>query len=347
MKKVNVEEIQSKSREELIDDLNHCRYSILDSIGCKKLRLEMKLPGLASAIIVRYLVWKAKRNHGENWTTNVRSYLIKLFKKRAPYTIKKGENVPVNSGGIVIGFNHPSLGEILRIIALVSKNYPYDNYLFPVNLPWYEALCPVVDKMEEAGFKLTPIVTPSTRRKIEKVAGEKMLKLADELNAKFNTAYMNLCRKFLKNGDVVVVAPSATRQATIFKTDEQLCQKEKIEPSTMSLLTMALTREKDLSSGLKFVPIAVKPQGGFKRGLNLGMMYEFGVAESFTLDEAIDLTKERYGECRGRKFDFEFLARISIRMFHLGNYKMIAPFVEDWAMDGLAKIMEPSKMAAL
>ena len=81
MKKVQVETIQEKTAADLIDDLNHCRYSILDSIGCRKLRLEMFLPGLVSAIIVRYLVWKAKRKSGNNWTATVRGYLIKLFKR--------------------------------------------------------------------------------------------------------------------------------------------------------------------------------------------------------------------------------------------------------------------------
>ena len=80
MKKVPIGEIQEKSNEEIISDLHACRYSLLDSMGCRKLRLEMFLPGKISAVFVRYLIWKAKRKSGKNWTTTVRSYIIKLFK---------------------------------------------------------------------------------------------------------------------------------------------------------------------------------------------------------------------------------------------------------------------------
>ncbi|MBR1801853.1 hypothetical protein IJ768_01330 [Candidatus Saccharibacteria bacterium] len=342
MKKVQVETIQEKTAADLIDDLNHCRYSILDSIGCRKLRLEMFLPGLVSAIIVRYLVWKAKRKSGNNWTATVRGYLIKLFKRGAPYRVEPNDKVPINTGGIVIGFNHPSLGEILRLIALVSKHYPYNSYLFPVNLPWYEALCPVVDKMEEAGFKLTPIVTPSTRKKILKVAGTEMAKIADDINVGFNHAYLGLAKEFINNGDIVIVAPSATRQEKVFRTDAELAKKEKIEPGTMSLLATNLSRGVD-KEGVRIIPIAVNPPAGAGRGLNLRSFYRFGIAEPFTLGEAVELTKERYGDFRGRLFDYEFLARIAVKLFTMHCHGIIAPFKEDYSMNGLAEILEESK----
>ncbi len=340
MKKVRIEELEKKSKEELIDDLRHRRYSLLDSIGCRKLRLEMFIPGLVSAIIVRFLCWKAKRKDGENWTKTVRGYIVKLFEKHAPYELSRGDVLPENTGGLIIGFNHPSLGEILRLIGLISKEYPENNYLFPVNLPWYESLCPVVDKMKEAGFYLTPIVTPSTKRKIENTAGKEMLEKVMSIGTGFNMVYMNLCKKFAKAKDIIVVAPSATRQATIYKTDAELSKKVRIEPQTMSLLVQTLSREVKKSDELKFLPIAVVPPNGYKRGLNLDEEYKFGICEPFGFLEAIELSKEKYQPANGRKFDFDFLGRIAIKMFHIGKHDYIAPLRCQDAIDGLAKLFE-------
>ena len=193
MKKVQKEVLVEKTAEEQIDDLKNCRYSILNSLGCRKLRLEMFLPGLVSSLIVRFITRRAKRKMGDGWRRSVRRQLVKLFDWGAPYELEGG--MIINNFGLVIGFNHPSLGEILRLIGLVSKYYPNDVYLFPVNLPWYEALCPVLEKMEEAGFYLTPIVTPSTRQKIEQVAGKDALKIANQIGAGFNSVYLKKCNK--------------------------------------------------------------------------------------------------------------------------------------------------------
>ncbi len=340
MKKVKIEELEKKSKEEVIDDLRNCRYSLLDSIGCKKLRLEMLIPGLASAIIVRFLCWKAKRKDGKNWTRTVRNYIVKLFKKHAPYEINHGDKIPENNGGLIIGFNHPSLGEILRLIGLISKEYPDNKYLFPVNLPWYESLCPVIDKMKEAGFYLTPIVTPSTKQKIEKTAGKEMLDLAISIGAGFNNVYLKLCSKFAKAKDIILVAPSATRQATVFKTDEELCKKAKVEPATMSLLAQALSRDVKKSDELKFLPITVVPPRGYGRGLNLDGVYKFGISEPISFLEAIELSKSKYMPAGGRKLDFEFLKRIAVKMFRIGNHSMIAPLGTEASINGLAQLFD-------
>ena len=340
MKKVQIEELEKKPKEEIIDDLRHCRYSLLDSIGCKKLRLEMLIPGLASAIIVRFLCFMARRKNGKDWIKTVREYLVNLFKKHAPYELDRDDKMPENTGGLIIGFNHPSLGEILRLIALISKEYPENNYLFPVNLPWYESLCPVIDKMKEAGFYLTPIVTPSTKQKIENTAGKEMLNIATSIGTGFNMVYMNLCKKFAKAKDIIIVAPSATRQATVFKTDAELCKRTRIEPQTMSLLVQTISREVKKSDELKFLPIAVVPPTTGKRGLNLGYEYKFGICKPFGFLEAIELSKEKYAPCNGRKFDFDFLGRIAIKMFHIGKHDYIAPLEDQDAINGLAKLFE-------
>ena len=36
----------------------------------------------------------------------------------------------------VVGFNHPSLGEIFRLISLGFEAYPDKPFYFPINIPW-------------------------------------------------------------------------------------------------------------------------------------------------------------------------------------------------------------------
>ncbi|MBP5674779.1 hypothetical protein J6W91_00425 [Candidatus Saccharibacteria bacterium] len=342
MKKVQKEVLVEKTAEEQIDDLNNCRYSILNSLGCRRLRLEMFLPGLVSSLIVRFITRRAKRKLGDGWRRSVRRQLVKLFDWGAPYELEGG--MIINNFGLVIGFNHPSLGEILRLVGLVSKYYPNDVYLFPVNLPWYEALCPVLDKMEEAGFYLTPIVTPSTRQKIEQVAGKDALKIANQIGAGFNSVYLKKCNKILEQRGVVLVAPSATRQETIFRTDEELERLKRIEPQTMSLLAMNLTKSKVIKD-VVFLPLAVRPRKDHTRGLNLFTKYKFRAGRGFLQDEAIMLSKMKLNEIGGgRKFDYEFLSRIALSMFNIGRYDMIAPFNSDKSLQALAEIIETSKI---
>ena len=345
MKKQKIEILREKPKDELIDDLRHCRYSILKSIKCNKLRLEMFFPGLVSTILVRFLCFLAKMRDRKNWTQVIREYIVKVLDKFAPYQLIEDDVVPRNNGGLVIGFNHPSLGEILRLIGLVAKEYPNNRYLFPVNLPWYEALCPVIDKLEQSGIYITPVITPSTRRKIEKVAGQGMADKIAPITLSFNGVYLNLCRDFAKSQDIILVAPSATRQQTVYLSDFELCQQKKIEPQTMSLLIQTLQKRVE-DCVIECVPVAVLPPNGAGRGLNLCETYRIGIAETFSFKEAVALTNDKYGAFRGRKFDFEFLARISRKLFYVGKHEMIAPLASDSAINGLAELFN-KKAAAI
>lgn len=51
--------------------------------------------------------------------------------------------------GLVVGFNHPSLGEIGRIMMMKADIMGDSMMLFPVNLPWYEALAPFYDDIKK------------------------------------------------------------------------------------------------------------------------------------------------------------------------------------------------------
>ena len=345
MKKVQIEEIQGKTAEELKADLKKRRYSILDSIGCKKLRTKMLFLGIVATVLVSLYIFLSKLLGGKEWKLRFRKFIISVLDGPTPYHIKKGDKLPEVKSGMIIGFNHPSLGEILRLIEMLAKEFPEKNYLFPVTLPWYEAVCPIVDKLNSAGIVITPIVTPIVREKVEKLAGKEQADTLMKINRGFNSSYLNLCKKYLENGDIIIVAPAATRQRRIFNSDEELAKKKKIEPQTMSLLVSSLSRGLQNTDAI-ILPIAVKPGRDFKDGVNVGMDYCLGIADPFTLGEAIDLTKQKYGEFNGRTFDYEFLGRIAKKMFSMYEYDLIAPFKEKDALDALAEILDYTKKAA-
>ncbi len=345
MKKVQIEIIQEKTANELKADLKNRRYSILDSIGCKKLRTKMLFLGCVATVLVSLYIFLSKLLSGKEWKLRFRRFIVSVLKRPTPYLLDEGDVLPKRGNGMVIGFNHPSLGEILRIIELLAKEYPEKNYLFPVTLPWFEAFCPIVDKLSEAGIVITPIVTPSVLKKVEEIAGKEQADILNKMNRGFNSEYLNLCKEFLSKGDVVVVAPAATRQRTVFNTDEEIMMKTKISPQTMSFLVSMLSRNNSFEDVI-ILPIAVKPEKGFKNGVNVGMIYRLGVTEAFTFDEAVKLTNEKYGDFNGRKFDYEFLGRITKKMFKMYEYDLIAPFENEGAYDYLAKILDYTNEAA-
>ena len=295
--------------------------------------------GLVATVLVSFYIFLSKLLGGKDWKLRFRRFIVSVLKRPTPYHLDRGDILPKNEHGMIIGFNHPSLGEILRIIELLAKEYPENNYLFPVTLPWFEAFCPIVDKLGSAGIVITPIVTPIVLKKVEEIAGKEQADILTKMNRGFNSEYLKLCKEFLGQGDIIVVAPAATRQRTVYNTDAEIMKKTKIAPQTMSLLISTLSRD-DSCKDVEIVPIAVKPGKDFKKGVNVGMNYCLGIADSFTFEEAVKLTGEKYGDFNGRRFDYDFLGRIASKMFKMGEYDLIAPFEDPKAYDFLAIILD-------
>lgn len=322
MRKISVSELGTKDCKTIIEDINNCRYSILESIGCHRLRMEMAVPGFLSKWIGKFLFWKAGKSHNQFWDYRVKQELEKLFAWAAPSTIYG--KPPKNLHGIIIGFNHPSLGEILRLIDFTVKFYPDSPMVFPVNLPWYEALCPIVEELKSAGVYLTPIITPTTLRKIFRVNPDADDKLINSIRGMFEAEYINLCREFSDHA-VILVAPSATRQRTVFQSEAAANGEAKINPPTMSMIASMIGRRKD--ADCRFVPVSIKPPKGFGRGLNLFRRYELQVNGSITMEDARAMSRERYGgtEFRGHRFDFVFLKRLANGLRKLKAEELIYP----------------------
>jgi hypothetical protein len=283
--------------------------------------MEMLVPGLLSKWIGKFLFWKAGKSDSQFWDQRVKIELGKLFAWAAPSTVHG--KPPKNKHGIVVGFNHPSLGEILRLIDFSVRFYPESPMVFPVNLPWYEALCPNVGDLEKAGVYLTPIITPTTLRKIFRVNPDADDKVINAIRGEFDAEYIRLCREFSNHG-VILVAPSATRQRTVFQSEAAVKGKAKINPPTMSLLASMIGRRKD--ANCQFVPVSIKPPKYFTRGLNLFRRYELNVNTAIKMEQAVALSRERYGEnFRGHHFDLVFLERLARGLHKMKADELIYP----------------------
>lgn len=233
-------------------------------------------------------------------TTRRKKRLLCLLQTLVPVKTSGDKFVQRQNNAIAIAFNHPTLGEIFRLLIFVFQNYEGRKFLFPVNLPWYEAIAPVGETLKEMGIYITPIITPSTFLKMPKSSSLR------GLQTKFVQSYMKQCIAFTGSGDVIIIAPSATRQPTIFSSSAEYEGLEPMHVHTMSFLGLSLYRKKLLDQ-VDFLPILVIPKG-HTRGCNLFRNYEFYVCEYYRI-----VSKERKAETlkKCKKLDYDILSQIA------------------------------------
>lgn len=263
-------ELTELSAEEIIDKIQHENYSLLASLGAEDLRKEMVPVGKACNTAINYVFGTTGPKHDTaKHSKAARKKLVKILSKITPGSYA---GMPKDSkNGLVIGFNHPSLGEIARILAMKIDIMGDKPMYFPVNLPWYEVLMPNYEKIKRLGIILTPTITPKLfdRMNLEKDSWQHDVVV--RLRKEFRHIYTDLSHEAVKNGGVIFVAPSATRQAKVFKTKAEYDGKETIIP-TMSLLAVKLYSDENVKCD--FLPMAVLPPKGFKRGLNFRKKYK-------------------------------------------------------------------------
>ena len=182
--------------------------------------------------------------------------------------------------------------------------------LFPVNLPWYEALANDYDRILKLGIIITPTITPSTWAKINLEKGTLLYENGSRIKREFRDLYTKLSHDTLKEGGVIFVAPSATRQKTVFKTKAVYDKKEPIIP-TMSVLALDLF--KDSKINCDFLPMAILPAENYKKGLNFFKNYELIPGEVFTAEK---IRKKYYkkGADKLPEFDWDFHKRIADKL---------------------------------
>ena len=309
-KKKNIftlKELENLSAEEVINKIKYENYSLLASLGAEDLRKEMVPVGKACNAAINYFFrTTGPKNDIKKHNQAARKKLVKVLGKITPGTYAgMPKDLP---GGLVIGYNHPSLGEIARILMMKIDVMGDKPMYFPVNLPWYEALAPNSDRIERLGIILTPTITPSTWGKMKLKEGTRKYEVANRLKREFRDIYTNLSQEAVKNGGVIFVAPSATRQATVFKNKDVYEGREEIIP-TMALLAVKLYADPKVKCD--FLPMAVWPPKGYKRGLNFRKKYKLIPGEMMTAD----YIRKKYFKTKHPKrlegFDYEFHQRIA------------------------------------
>ena len=303
-------QLETLSAEEIIDKIQHEGYSLLKTLGAENLRKEMVPVGkICNAAINYVLGTTGPKNDPEKHAKNARAKLVRRLKKITPGSYvgfpKDSEN------GLVIGFNHPSLGEIARILMMKMDVMGDKPMLFPVNLPWYEALATDFDRIKQLGIIITPTITPSTWDKMNIHKGSPLFEAGSKIKREFRDLYTKLSHDVVKNGGVIFVAPSATRQATVFKTKEIYDKEEPIIP-TMSILALELYQDPEMNCD--FVPMAVLPPKDYKRGLNFNKKYKLIPGEIMTAKEI----RKNYFKTKAPKrlegFDYDFHKRIADKL---------------------------------
>lgn len=303
-------ELAELSAEEIIDKIQHENYSLLTSLGAENLRKEMVPVGKVCNAAINYVFGTTGPKHDmAKHSKAARKKVVKILSKITPgsYT-----GMPKDSKkGLVIGFNHPSLGEIARIVAMKIDIMGDKPMYFPVNLPWYEALAPNFDRIKRLGIIITPTITPATWKKMGLKEGTKLYEAGNRLKHDFRNIYTNLSHDAMKNGGVIFVAPSATRQATVFKNEEVYKKEEPIIP-TMSMLALKLYSDPEIKCD--FLPMAVLPPKGYKRGLNFRKKYRLIPGDIMTAEEI----RKKYFKTKNPKrldgFDWDFHKRIADKL---------------------------------
>lgn len=312
-KKKNIfskKELDELSAEEIIEKIKHENYSLLATLGADDLRKEMVPVGKACNVAINYFFGTTgPKNNPEEHSRNARKKLVKILSKITPgsYT-----GMPKDSEkGMVIGFNHPSLGEIARILTMKIDIMGDKLMYFPVNLPWYEALAPNFDRIRRLGIVITPTITPATWKKMGLKEGTRLYEVGNRLKHEFRNIYTDLSHEAIKNGGVIFVAPSATRQATVFKNEETYQKEEEIIP-TMSMLALKLYADPEMNCD--FLPMAVLPPKNYKRGLNFYKRYRLIPGEAMSADY---IRKKYFKEKTPKRldgFDYDFHERIAKKL---------------------------------
>lgn len=306
----SIDELKNLSAEEIIDKMQHENYSLLNTLGAEKLRKEMVPVGKACNTAINYFFkTTGPKKDPVKHTQAARRKLVKILSKLTPGSY---EGMPKDQkNGLIVGFNHPSLGEIGRILLMKVDIMGEKPMYFPVNLPWYEALAPNYDRIKRLGIIITPTITPSTWKKIGLDESSELYEPANRLKRDFRDIYTKLSHDGVKNGGVIFVAPSATRQATVFKTKAVYDKKEDIIP-TMSVLALKLYQDKDIKCD--FLPMAVLPPENYKRGLNFRKKYKLIQGEIMTSEEI----RKKYFKTKNPKrlegFDYDFHMRIAKKL---------------------------------
>src|SRR5574344_741132 len=306
---------------------NRMKKTALELMGFKKSARGTRFVGWIAKMICRIV--ENSISFGEyhyNQKVIASKKLHKMLDKIDRYRVIGEKNLKGTNGmGIVLGFNHPSLGELPRIVRMCNQIFqnPFREILFPVKLSWYESLFPLLDELKCLfSITLTPVITPKLKESMIKERPE-ISDTVERMAKRYNSLYLEKSVEVLRHGGVVIVAPSATRKERIFNTFAEPRGEETIEPQTMSLLATAVS--KDIFIKCVFIPLTVVPTKNCNKGLNPWKNYTLNIGIPFSKREAIELSKIKLERCNGRQLDYQFAWHMADILLIYGHLNMVFP----------------------
>lgn len=303
-------ELGNLTADQINDKIKYEGYSLLATLGAENLRKEMVPVGKICNTAINYFFnTTGPKSDEARHIKAARKKLVRVLSKVAPGSYA---NVPKDSkNGLVVGFNHPSLGEIARILTMKIDVMGDKPMYFPVNLPWYEALAPNFDRIKKLGIVITPTITPSTWKKLNLKPGSKLYDEGNRLKKEFRNIYTDLSHEALLDGGVIFVAPPATRQATVFKNELVYEKEEEVIP-TMSMLALKLYSDPKMNCD--FLPLAILPPKNYKRGLNFYKRYRLIPGKMMSAKYIRENYFKEKNPKRLEGFDYEFHQRIADKL---------------------------------
>ena len=218
---------------------------------------------------------------------------------------------PIEDGkGLIVGFNHPSLHEVLSLIVWSLEQFPDRRNNFPTNLPWYESLCRRANDLRNIGVCITPLITQSTFNKLVRIheGNEKARDAISKVSEALLSHYFSVAIDFERTGDNTFSAPSAGRLTTIFPDSATFYGQPgavKLLPAMSSLMFRIERANRAKRANVVFLPVTIVPPGfraKWVNGLKLFRRYTIIVGEGFSMEEAREL---------GRGIDHAFLKRLT------------------------------------
>ncbi|MDR3297759.1 MAG: hypothetical protein LBT19_00025 [Candidatus Nomurabacteria bacterium] len=306
MRSVSCDFLMKAEIRQLKEELSACELSVLKSLGANKLRTQMSLVGYICRLVVWLIFW------GDKNTKRLKARAASLVRFFFPTRMRVDNYRQNKDAAVVFYFNHQSLFEVLAVIWYCLSRYPNKRYVFPVNLPWYEALCPVFDKLRQIGIWITPMITPNTYKKLVKVAGadEERQMVVRRLKTQFEEEYFKMVAEFVQSKDIIAVAPSATRTKYIFPSQAAFSGVDavaiKTMPRTMSAIVLSIRRSRVESESVDFVPFVATRRHRAGQGLNIWRRHDVYIGKAESLPEILVKQKERTldYECSRRLAEF-------------------------------------------
>lgn len=336
-----LERLAEMPAEELIEGLERRRFSVLKLANSRKLRAEMAGCGLVCRLALRIARCGPGQKDVPRRTERIRRRLARIAAFLAPcHFVGQPER---QAECLIMGFNHPSLGEILRFVYVHLTSFAAQATnvasgtettesaratlagrvsLFPVNLPWYEMLAPMSETLRQLRIVIVPILTPSSCAKITKNVDANGRRQVEALRMKLSQYYAKRAGQMAaEERSAIWVAPSATRQTQIFRSMEEMNGRTEVEPPTMTLLAASVVRAK--ATSVQLVPVAVAPDQGCGRGLNLRKDYFLNFGPAISYAEMDQLRKQKCEHHRGRQLELEFRLRVAWLLLQMGRDDLV------------------------